>query len=60
MYCSKCGNEIRVLSRIDVDVVKDDYEHVTLCGRCDECGYDVIWDNITYVDGRVFEYDYRQ
>lgn len=60
MYCSKCGNEVRILSRVEIDVVKDDYEHVVFCGRCDECDCDIIWDNITYIDGRIFEYNYRQ
>ena len=60
MYCSKCGNEIKILSRVEIDVVKDDYEHVVFCGRCDKCDCDIIWDNITYVDGRTFEYNYKQ
>ena len=60
MYCSKCGNEIRIMSRVEVDVVKDDYEHVVFCGRCDGCGGDTVWDSIIYVDGRIFEYNYKQ
>ena len=46
MNCPKCNKEMKVMSKLQDEILLGNRRYQEVIGRCEECDFDAIWERL--------------